>query len=57
MVPRDQWETLTVNQLIDQKSLLMDRWIFLREQEVSYVKVFEAAIADIDALIARKNTF
>ena len=52
--PKDQWHTLTVNQLIDEKNIMIDRLIFLQEQSAPYVKQFQTALDELEALIKSK---
>ena len=54
IVPPAEWPNLTINQLFEQKSIMLNRWIFLVENNYPYAADIKKAIDAIDALIAEK---
>lgn len=54
IVPPAEWPNLTVNQLFEQKSIMLNRWIFLVENNYPYATEIKKALDAIDALIAEK---
>lgn len=55
LIPPAEWDTLTVNQLIDQKSILFEKWMYLVEKQYPYAKDLKEALDKIDAMIVKKS--
>ena len=53
-VPQSEWGTLTIGQLYEQQSILLDRWIFLTEHNYPYAKDIKEAVDAIAKVIAEK---
>ena len=54
LAPPDQWAEMTVNQLYEQQSILMGRWMFLVENNYPYADEMKKAIDKIAVLINSK---
>lgn len=53
MVPAAQWHTLNLNQLVETKNLLMNK-IYMASGKQIYLKPLNAALAELDGMIAKK---
>lgn len=54
LVSPSEWQNLTINQLFEQKSIMLNRWIFLVENDYPYAAEIKKALDILDALIAEK---
>jgi|688.fasta_scaffold1789983_2 hypothetical protein len=55
LVPKDQWNTLSFNELIEQKNILYDKWDFLsRGENKQLVLEFAQFLIDIEQIIQTK---
>jgi hypothetical protein len=55
LVPKDQWNTLSFNELIEQKNILYDKWDFLSKGEnKQLVLEFAQFLIDIEQIIQTK---
>lgn len=51
---KEQWPEMTVNQLLEQRNILFDKWIFLVENKIKWADQIKAGIDEIDNFINEK---
>lgn len=54
-VSKEPWDSLSDTVLLEQKNLLIDRWVFLRQSGYPYAESIAEAIDKIDRLIASRS--
>ena len=51
---KEDWPTMSMNQLLDQKSIMFDKWMFLVENNFKWADQMKKGIDEIDAIIQAK---
>ena len=54
IIPQDQWPTLSVDELLNQKNILYSKWEFLASMQKPYGKEYAVALNLLEDLIAKK---
>lgn len=55
IIPRSEWNKLSVNQLYDNRNKLMDLYYNMRGASATFAEQYKKFIAEIDALIKRRE--
>ncbi len=53
--PKSEWPEMSITQLFDVKTQMMDRYYAMRQTGASFAEQYRKFISDVDALIARKQ--
>ena len=51
---KEDWPTMSMNQLLDQKTIMFDKWMFLVENNFKWADQMKKGIDEIDAIIQAK---
>ena len=54
IIRKEDWATMSMNQLLDQKTLMFDKWMFLVENNFKWADQMKKGIDEIDAIIQAK---
>jgi len=54
LMPEDTWKEMTIDQLIEQKNILFERWKFLVENDYKYAKDVKKGLDKIESFIAKR---
>jgi hypothetical protein len=54
LMPEDTWSEMTIDQLIEQKNILFERWKFLVENDYKYATDVKKGLDKIEAFIAKR---
>lgn len=52
LAPEESWNEMTMDQLIEQKNILFDRWMFLVEHKYPYAADVKKGLDKIEAFMA-----
>jgi hypothetical protein len=54
LTPEQEWSEMTIDQLLEQKNVLFDRWKFLVEHKYAYADDVKKGLDKIEAFIASR---
>lgn len=54
-IDSSRWESMSVNELLEQKSIMLNRYFYLSTRGVPYAANLNSGIAKIDSIISSKS--